>query len=73
MVIRGKITRPLTTGVYFLERPLIRDFTAFVSFPFSRACASYQCSFARTTLLVFVVPKIVFCFSDMVDSQGNGT
>ena len=73
MVIWGKRTRPLIRGVYFLECSSIRDFTAFVSFSFSRAWAGYQCSFSRTTLLVFVVPKIVFCLSDMVDSEGNGT
>ena len=73
MVIWGKRTRPLTRGVHFLECPLIRDFTAFVSFPFSRAWAGYQCSFSRTTLLVFVVAKTVFCLSDMMDSEGNET
>ena len=74
MVIRGKRTRPLTRGVHFLECPLIRDFIAFVSFPLSRAWAGYKCSFPRTpSLLVFVVPKTVFCLSDIVDSEGNGT
>ena len=73
MVIWEKRTRPLTRGVQFLESPLIRDFTAFVSFQFSRAWAGYQCSVSRTTLLVFGVPKIVFCLSDMVDSDGNRT
>ena len=73
MVIWGKRTRLLTTGVHFLDCPLITDFAAFVSFPFSRAWAGYQYSFCRTTLLVFVVPKIVFCLSNMVDSEGNGT
>ena len=72
MVIWGKRTRPLTRGVHFLEYPLIRDFTAFVSFPFFRAWAGYQCSFSRTTLLIFVASKTVFCLSDMVDSEGNG-
>ena len=73
MVNWGKITCPLTRGVHFLECPLIRDFTAFVSFPFFRAWAGYQCSFSRTTLLILVVPKTVFCLSNMVDSVGNGT
>ena len=72
MVIWGKRTRLLTSDVHFLECPLIRDFTAFVSFTFSRAWDIYQCSFPITTLLVFVVPKIVFYLSDMVDSEGNG-
>ena len=72
MVIWGKRTRPLTRGVHFLECLLIKDFTAFVSFPFSRTWAGYQCSFSRTTLLIFVASKTVFCLSDMVDSEGNG-
>ena len=71
MVIWGKRTRPLTRGVHFLECPLSRDFTAFVSFPFSCAWAGYKCSFSRTTLLDFVVSKIFFCLSDMIDSDGN--
>ena len=73
MVIWGKRARPLTRGDHSLECPLIRDFTASVSFPFSRAWSGYQCSFSRTTLLFFDVPKTVFCLSDMVDSEGNGT
>ena len=73
MVIWRKRARPLTRVVHFLECPLIRDFTEFVSFPFSRVSAGYQCSFSRTTLLFFVVHKTVFCLSDMVDSEGNGT
>ena len=73
MVIWGERTHPLTRDVHFLECPLIRDFTRFVSFPFSLAWAVYQCSFSRTTLLVFVVPKIVFCLSNVVDSERNGT
>ena len=63
IVIRGKRTCPLTRGVYFLECPFIRYFTAFVSFPFSGAWAGDQYSFSRTTfLLVFVVPKTVYYF-----------
>ena len=38
-LIWGKRIYPLTRAVYFLECPLIRDFTAFVSFPFSHACS----------------------------------
>ena len=30
-------------------------------------------SFSRMTLLVFVIPKTVFCLSDTVDNEGNGT
>ena len=60
-------------GVHFLKCPLIRDFTTFISFPFSRAWVGYQYSFSRTTLLVFVVPKTIFCLSDMVDSEGKRT
>ena len=73
MVIWGKRTRPLTRGVPFLECLLIRDSNAFVSFPFSLAWAGYQCSSSKTTLPVFVVTKIVFGLSDIVDSEGNGT
>ena len=73
MVIWGKRIRPLARGGHVLECLLIRDLTAFVSFPFSSAWASYQSSFSRKTLLAFVVPKTVFCFSDMVDSEGNRT
>ena len=62
MVVWRKRTRLLTRGVHFLECPLIRDFTAFVSFLFFCAWVGYQCSFFRTTLLIFVVPKIVFAF-----------
>ena len=72
-LIWGKRIYPLTRAVYFLECPLIRDFTTFVSFPFSHAWAGHQCSFSRTTSLpVFVVPKTVFS-SDMVDSDWNRT
>ena len=57
-MIRRKIACPLTKCVHILECPLIRDFTAFVNFPFSRAWAGVQCSFSRTTsLLVFFVLK----------------
>ena len=73
MVLWRKRTRPITRGVHSLEFPFIRDFTTFVSFPLSRALTGYQCSFSRSTLLVFVVPKIVFCLSDIVHSDGNGT
>ena len=63
MVLRGKITSLLTRGVHFLDCPFIRDFTAFVSFPFSRVRTGYQYSFSReTSLLVFVVPKTVLSF-----------
>ena len=73
MVVWGKRTRPLTRGVHFLKCPLIIDITAFVSFPFFCTWAGYQCSFARMTLLVFVVSKAGFCLSNMVDSEGNET
>ena len=69
MVIRGKGTCPLTTGVRFLECLLIRDFTAFVSFLFSHAWAGDQCSFSNLSLSL---PKQL-CLSDMVDSELNGT
>ena len=69
MAILGKRTRPLTRGVHILQCPLIRDFTTFVSFPFSSAWAGYQCSFSTKSLLVFVVLKTVFC---LPDSEGNG-
>ena len=39
-MIQQKRTCPLTRDVRFLECLLIRDFTAFISFPFSRACGS---------------------------------
>ena len=72
-LILGKRIYPLTRAAYFLECPLIRDFTAFVSFPFSHAWAGHQCRISRTTSLpVFVVPKTVFP-SDMVDSGWNRT
>ena len=72
MVIWEERTCPLTRGVHFLECPLIRDFTAFVSFSFFRSWAAYQCSFFGPTLLVLVIPKIIFCLSDMIDNEGNG-
>ena len=50
MVIRGKRTCPLTRGVCFLECPLIGNFTAFVSFPFSHAQAGNKCSFSNLSL-----------------------
>ena len=65
MGIRGKRVCPLTRGVRFLECPLIRDFTSFVSFPFSRAWAGNQCSFSDLTLSF---PKH-FCLSDMMDTE----
>ena len=68
MVIWRKITCSLTGRVHFLECPSIRDFTEFVSFSFSCAWASDQCSFSRaTSLLVFAVPKTVlpFCYGTL--------
>ena len=61
----GKKICPLTGGVRFLECPLIRDFTLFVSFPFSSAWAGYQCSFSNLSLSF---PKQFF-LSDMIDSE----
>ena len=49
-MIWRKRTCPLTRGVCFLECPLIRDFTAFVTFLFSRAWAGDQCSFSNLSL-----------------------
>ena len=69
MGIRGKRVCPLTRGVRFLECPLIRDFTSFVCFPFSRAWAGNQCSFSDLPLSF---PKH-FCLCDMMDSEWNGT
>ena len=65
-LIWGKRIYPLTRAVYFLECPLIRDFTAFVSFPFSHAWAGHQCRISRTTSLpAFVVPNLaLFCISE---------
>ena len=71
MVIWRKRTRPLTSGVHFLECPLIRYFTGFFSFTFSCAWAGYECSFPITTLLVFVVPNIVFCLKLFCISEGK--
>ena len=71
IVIWGKRTRPLTSGVHFLECPLIRYFTGFFSFTFSCAWAGYECSFPLTTLLVFVVPNIVFCLKLFCISEGK--
>ena len=66
MVIQGKGTRPLSRGVRFLECPLIRDFTAFVSFLFSHAWAGDQCSLSNLSLLF---PKQL-CLSGKVDVSG---
>ena len=58
MVIRKKIMCPLIRGACFLECSLMKDFTVFVSFDVaSHAWAGHQCSFSRTTYLVFVVPE----------------
>ena len=63
MVIRGKIMCPLIGDVCFLECPLIRDFTLFVSFDVtSHAWAGHQSSFSITTSLLFVVPETVLPF-----------
>ena len=50
MMIQGKNTCSLTRGVRFLECPLIRNFIAFVSLPFTRACVGDQCSFSNLPL-----------------------
>ena len=60
MVIRGKRTCPLTRGVRS-----IRDFTVFVSFPYSRAWAGDQYSFSNLSLSL---PK-QFCLYDMVSEM----
>ena len=63
MVIREKIMCPLIRGACFLECPLMSDFTVFVSFDVaSHAWAGHQCSFCRTTSLVFVVPETILPF-----------
>ena len=60
MVIWGKKMCPVIRGVRFLECPLVRDFTVFVSFNVSsHACAGHQWNFSITTSLVVVVPKSV--------------
>ena len=63
MVIRGKRTYPLTRCVHFLECPLIRDFTAFISFPFSRAWLAISAVFLERLLyLSLSFPKQFFFF-----------
>ena len=69
----GKNTCPLTRYVHFLECPFIRDSTALVSFPFSRAWAGDQyCLLERLLYMPLSFPKR-FCLSDMVDNEWNGT
>ena len=53
MVIRGKRKCTLTICVHFLEGPLIRDFTAFVSFPFSRPWPAISAVFLERLLYLF--------------------
>ena len=73
MVIWGKRTCPITRCVHFLECPLIRGFTAFVRFPFSRAWAAISTVFLERLLyLSLSFPKKSGLF-DMVDSEWNGT
>ena len=60
MVLRGKITSLLTRGVHFLDCPFIRDFTAFVSFPFSRVWTCDQNSFSRATSLSTSLNSFIF-------------
>ena len=68
MVIREKRTCLLTRGARVLESPLIGDFTAFISFPFSRAWAGNQRSFSK----LFLLFSKQICHSDMVDCEPNG-
>ena len=63
MVIREKIMPPLIRGVCFLECLLIRDFTVFVSLDVAlHAWSGHQCTFSRTTYLVFVAPETLLPF-----------
>ena len=62
MVIRGKITCPLTRCVHFLECPLIRDFTAFVSFPFSRAWPAISAVLLERLLYMSLCSQNSFVF-----------
>ena len=64
IVIRGKRTCPLTRCGHFLECPLIRDFTAFVSFPLSRVWPAisavfledfFTCLFCYQNSFVFLI------------------
>ena len=68
-MIRGKIICPLTRCIHFLKCPLIKDFTAFVSFPFFRVWPAISAVFLeRLFYLSLSFPK-QFCLSDMVDSE----
>ena len=63
MVIREKIMSPSIRGVCFLECLLIRDFTVFVSLDVAlHTWSGHQCTFSRTTSLVFVAPETLLPF-----------
>ena len=70
-MIRAKITCPLTRCVHFLECPSITDFTAFFSFPFSRAWSAISAVFMERFLYLFLSFTKQFFLSDMVDSEWN--
>ena len=68
-VIQGKRICPLTRCVQFLECPQIRDFTAFVSFPFFRAWPEIRVVFLERLFYLSLSFPRQFCLSDMVDSE----
>ena len=71
-MIQGKRICPLTRCVYFLECPQIRDFTAFVSFPFFCAWPTISAAFLERLLYLPLSFRKQFSLSDMVDSEWNG-
>ena len=68
-VIGGKIICPLTRCVHFLECPQIRDFTAFVCFPFYCAWPAISAVFLERLFYLPLPFQKQFCLSDMVDSE----